>query len=681
VATHRSSAHSRSTCNACNRHGWWRVARRTVIGIAVVAQVSCSFWNPLVSVDDKWPNPNSGTDLSSAIAVANKWRDKYYDAAGDDNRLRAGLAIAMVPAAAVGIYLGATGSHKNAIAGLGLGSAAAFGLGSYFQSTPRQRIYLAGSTAIGCAIQAVQPFAISKADADGLARDLTALGNAIDHETSAIDAANSAYEQLGRPPRSAMDTDTLAQAATLLTNAKTAFATGQSLKHNISAAAGNLQLAVYNIRDQVGQQLISTEPDLAALTGIISGLGKSAAQFQSTAMAGIPVTPPLTAPQSNDPALTQYIAAMNSLSQASVVLAQATNAINSRVSEFAAGRAAADPLACKVADTQSHITVSPAGSTQTLAAGGSLQFTVTGGSGIPRAALSGNVIAGVKLDTSLQSGMFVATVSAGATTPGGDEDVVFSDGANSSQSTVHLKISKGSATNDLAAVTAPVKDPTLTGCMGSPQSVTPSAFETSGIVDWKTVQTALNTSGASKAAIGKLLTIDGKPGPDTRVAIGQSQKMRSETVTCTLTQADYLALTQAKPVTISPPPEPQHAIPTQKPSPAEVKKPAAPTVPEKPVASAAAGGRPAPSANAACPSTQPSEIESKLTSSNIKAIQQALGMPAMARSGILDDKTREAIQGAWPSFPTLTPPSNRCSLTAPLKDALLGQPAAQGGGA
>jgi hypothetical protein len=156
--------------------------------------------------------------------------------------------------------------------------------------------------------------------------------------------------------------------------------------------------------------------------------------------------------------------------------------------------------------------------------------------------------------------------------------------------------------------------------------------------------------------------------------------MRSETVTCTLTQADYLALTQAKPVTSSPPAEPQH-IPTQKASPAEVNKPAAPTAPEKPVASAAAGGRPAPPAKAACPSSQPSEIESKLTSANIKAIQQALGMPAMARSGILDEKTREAIQGAWPSFPTLTPPSNRCSLTAPLRDALLGQSAAQRGGA
>lgn len=150
-----------------------RVVAAGMIG-ALALSGCASLYNPHVRPpDDKRtaalidPDAKFQGTLPKAIEYANLQRDLYYNAVGDQSRLRSTLALTLAPLTAVALYLGITSSSgfsRDVIAGLGIGGATFFGLGTFFESKTRQKVYLEGSRVIGCAIIAMGPVLMTEDD-------------------------------------------------------------------------------------------------------------------------------------------------------------------------------------------------------------------------------------------------------------------------------------------------------------------------------------------------------------------------------------------------------------------------------------------------------------------------------------------------------------------------------------
>src|SRR6185369_642531 len=100
--------------------------------------------------------------------------------------------------------------------------------------------------------------------------------------------------------------------------------------------------------------------------------------------------------------------ALDALNNAIPALVAAVNAVGARVDAAAASNVFQNVAACHVADVDPGFSVTPDADNQTLPAGQSINFVVTSGTGIPRAALAGKSVAGVTLDTQLSNGSFLA---------------------------------------------------------------------------------------------------------------------------------------------------------------------------------------------------------------------------------------------------------------------------------
>jgi len=106
-------------------------------------------------------------DLPKSICRVNALRVRYLEGVVDDAQLKNLLGMGLIAASAYGIYKGITSSGdgtQRMLARLGIGAGAAYAYGENFISEPRQRTYLAGSDALGCAVLASSAYLYTNAE-------------------------------------------------------------------------------------------------------------------------------------------------------------------------------------------------------------------------------------------------------------------------------------------------------------------------------------------------------------------------------------------------------------------------------------------------------------------------------------------------------------------------------------
>lgn len=112
-------------------------------------------------------DPTFHGSLPIAICQANQLQLRYLEAVVDESTLHNLIGAGLIVLSATGLYKGITSSGDSTqklLAKMGLAAAAGYAYGENFISAPRQRLYLAGADALGCAVLASRPFLYTSAE-------------------------------------------------------------------------------------------------------------------------------------------------------------------------------------------------------------------------------------------------------------------------------------------------------------------------------------------------------------------------------------------------------------------------------------------------------------------------------------------------------------------------------------
>lgn len=276
-----------------------RVRHRHILAIGLMAALGgCSLWNPHVT----WERPSitaGGTatekpyneiTISDAIAYANRGKEAYKQAAGEQEELKSALALGLIPLSAAAVGLGVHEVSGEAITALGLTGAAGLGLGTWFNNEPYKTIYIAGAKALGCAVEAVAPLDLNRSLIEQLRIDLGDIPDAAglnDHMSALHTARGAAESALRAFDPNGTDTGPLVEraeddidaAADLLALADQTYRSARALERRIAGGGPLLMEAVDRIAAEVDEALIANAPDLSALPEIINGLSQNAQVF------------------------------------------------------------------------------------------------------------------------------------------------------------------------------------------------------------------------------------------------------------------------------------------------------------------------------------------------------------------------------------------------------------------
>ena len=133
----------------------FRAATPVLLVCSSLVVSGCSLLNPHVT----WERPEKGqpVTLQSAIEYANRAKDAYKEAVGDQALLTNALGTALIPLGAATLGAGIAGVSAEPLAYLALSGAAIYGVGTWLSSGPRQSVYIAGINGITCAVEAILP--------------------------------------------------------------------------------------------------------------------------------------------------------------------------------------------------------------------------------------------------------------------------------------------------------------------------------------------------------------------------------------------------------------------------------------------------------------------------------------------------------------------------------------------
>lgn len=276
-----------------------RVRDRHILAVGLAAALGgCSLWNPHVT----WERPSITADgtatekpyneitISDAIAYANRGKEAYKQAAGEQEELKSALALGLIPLSAAAVGLGVHEVSGEAITALGLTGAAGLGLGTWFNNEPYKTIYIAGARALGCAVEAVAPLDLNRSLIDQLRIDLGDIPRSAglnDHMSALHTARGAAESALRAFDPNGTDTGPLVEraeddidaAADLLALADQTYRSARALERRIAEGGPLLMEAVDRIAAEVDEALIANAPDLNALPEIINGLSQNAQVF------------------------------------------------------------------------------------------------------------------------------------------------------------------------------------------------------------------------------------------------------------------------------------------------------------------------------------------------------------------------------------------------------------------
>jgi hypothetical protein len=526
---------------------------RSAVGCAAIAAAltlnGCSLMNPHVTPEMERPSARMGEidfagGTATAIDYANSWRTAYYDAVGDQSKLRNGMALVAIPAAATALYFGISGnSTRDVIAGLATGTAGMLGVGMFLESSDREKVYLAGSQALGCVILASSPLLVPQREFDRFRRDLD--GTLTDTEMTApnavelqqrllegslvgkiaktesalakVDAVTTQMraENMAQDPALLAAQPMISAGRTLVSTAAATAGTADAFVGRILSAEPTIIAQIDNVVAKVSMEIVKTEPNIASITQITGGLGSAAGRV-ATIPQPKPAEKPATAPKSaNDAhagADTRAAFLRGQLDQALDELEAATTELSSITARVRAFLAAQDDRAklvgkvdaCQLGDVGIGVTITPADSAVTLAPGQDYNVIISGGKRPYAAVLAGGHIPeGVTLTRSgFDQQPVVATISTDKDkTKAGTFAVAISDASDTAGVLINFTVT-GAA--------APSVQPPGTAGAGTtpPKSVVLTDYEKQlGKIRVRIAQSGLGLQGGS---------IDGEIGKDTR---------------------------------------------------------------------------------------------------------------------------------------------------------------------
>jgi peptidoglycan hydrolase-like protein with peptidoglycan-binding domain len=553
---------------------WRQCAAAVSIGSLLLS--GCSLINPHVTPD--MPRPTFGPaqsigadgksqgapapkvefagDVGTAIDYANSWIDAYYEAVGDQSKLKNGIALVAVPASAAALYFGVTGNaSRDVITGLATGVAGLIGLGTFLESDDRQRVYLAGGEAIGCIILTSRSLMVPQTDFDAIATSTNELVAATDETEQARSAANAAADALraakANHPALLGAANQLADADKLIADSRaTATAAGAFLKR-ISVAGLEIVTRVRNVTMKVSEEITRTEPDLASITSITGGLSGAAGR-----VGNIPPAQPIAKPTGGAAGITAMSGASEAeklleanLQQAleklrassiktaaaatkvrSLMILQESTNLPSFPAQSEADKAAGKLENCGLENLTIGIQIDPASNQVTLKPGESYSFTITGGKRPYAAVLSEGRPEGIAL---LRGGFdqqpFLATVTTDKDkTKAGNFALAIGDATTAPPVLINFKIDAAAGAS--GGTTAPGGT--------TPTTPKPTVALNGYEMQLSKAEVMIAQFGAG-AAIGD---VDGKIGGNTRVQIKDFQHANGKPETGELDEGLFVLL-------------------------------------------------------------------------------------------------------------------------------------------
>lgn len=448
----------------------WAVMRRGSLTVCLALLQGCSLFNPHVGSDITRPQvtadkSNFAGSLPEAIDYANDFRKAYYKAVGEQSKLRNGLALTLVPISATALFLGITSSSRasrDAITALGITGASAFALGAQFESNWRQRIYLAGSQVIGCAILAMRPYLIPTAEFNSFKAQLKkitpAIGiveNDINNLNRQISIVDAKHEKERKAPPAILEEARAAVrfAETLIAKARKVESNGFLVEYKIEKGGITLVTTTDTIRDSVSVQVTKTEPSIESLAGILGGLRLSTQQFITLAQ-----VPKSTAPvamkgkeageveSSEESVLRSRMSMLQNNANALSGFANDVVVLVNKVS--LTSKTVGEIEDCRLGEIASGFTVRPDVSSVSMKVGQKHQFAVSGGAGIPRAIFVGPAPKGIKLETQVSTGNFIAIVEILADAGAGEYSLWLSDATGTQGKTISINVSSAPSKPD-----------------------------------------------------------------------------------------------------------------------------------------------------------------------------------------------------------------------------------------
>ncbi len=205
---------------------------------------------------------------------ANKVKEDYKDSIGDQELLRNGLALGLIPLTASVLGLAITGASGDAVTALSLTGATGLGLGYWFASPEKNKVYTAGYKAIGCAVIALRPLDLKDAK---LGEELDKLNLAINRVESEVSRISESVENKKRMKR----------ANDLLKESKETYRLGLALEYQASRAGTMLVDAVDEISADVDAAIHSNDKDLRDLANIINRLAQQSSDLRTPNITGM----------------------------------------------------------------------------------------------------------------------------------------------------------------------------------------------------------------------------------------------------------------------------------------------------------------------------------------------------------------------------------------------------------
>lgn len=374
-----------------------RASRAVLVGVVVsLATSGCSLINPYLRAPqlDSTDNAAAGLPSSalpenqallSAVAAAAAQRSLYYSAVGDRAKLRNGLPLALIPLGAAALYKGiaadAGTSTRNLLLKEGLVGATLYGLGSYYTSTTREQVYLAGAKALSCSIYAMTPYYVP----DDLA---SALGSsnlsALNHQLHAVESATQPVRELrqkiaaGDAAGGVIDAE-IRRAQASVAAAKKTLRQAVSTRSLLLGAGARLRATVENVVSEVDVQIARLEPDPAVILTLAASLPTTAKQFAPGATFAAAATAPK--PQLG---VATALAPVPALRAEVDQLDAATASVQFALDVIAVRIQSTPKLdTCEVQSVKGRIDISPSEASVDMKVGETRQFVIRSTVGIP----------------------------------------------------------------------------------------------------------------------------------------------------------------------------------------------------------------------------------------------------------------------------------------------------------
>ncbi|MCE2645687.1 MAG: hypothetical protein LW835_10825 [Burkholderiaceae bacterium] len=403
--------------------------------------------------------------LVEAVGAADQLRRNYLGAVNQYAYARSGLALTIIPLTAWGVYRGVTssGGATDALAATAIGAAGGYAVGNQLLVGRRELVYLAGAEAIGCSILAMRPYLVDAGDAQTyFIEPLNELGKQLPVAVDKLAQFKRSHAGLKVAEVEVAEARLSALNATL--------AEGRAFNGELDSAAVVLIEKARTIQSRVSTEIVKTQPDLASILTAATALSGLAGQFTGGKLtAGTAASAKAESTEGKVPDLqiekdraAQAAEAWSDVSSKITGAAEKGAAVEGfLVGRRALVRAAGSVEACNFAAPKSDFSVEPDIAELQLNAGGSATFTVSGGSGMPRASVVGTSRVAVRelvvVTPILSGGSLQFTVERGSSqaAEGDDLRLLFVDGSGRQTKSIKLGLGKPAPPPGAAPAAAP----------------------------------------------------------------------------------------------------------------------------------------------------------------------------------------------------------------------------------